>query len=168
MDKVLCDEWGRWRVSRESCREVLDVRGNDAARQLVPRPVGVFTSPLVSNASWPPPSLHDSDQITYSLTPPRQNSMESDRPTHIFTDTQGQRQCRTRISPLLPTLDICLRLPLSALVRAASHERVFANCNKHFSATRLFFVLICLEIQSLVLTYSNHHSHGLFGGELCG
>jgi hypothetical protein len=54
-----------------------------------------------------PLSLHDSDTITYSVTPPRQNSIESDRPTHIFTDTQSKRQCCTRISPLLPTLHSC-------------------------------------------------------------
>jgi hypothetical protein len=76
---------------------VLDVRGNDAARQLVPRPESVFSQVRESQTPAFTPRLRST--ITYSVTPPRQNSMESDRPTHIITDTQNQRQCCTRISP---------------------------------------------------------------------
>jgi hypothetical protein len=99
------------------------VRGNDAARQLVPRPESVFSQVRSSQTpAGAPLSLHDFDQITYTVTPPRQNSMESDRPTHIFTDTQSQCQCCTRISLLPPTLNSCFETASSGTLLATNDE----------------------------------------------
>jgi hypothetical protein len=106
-------------------------------------------------------SLHHSDQITYSVTPPRQNSMESDRPTHIITDTQSQRQHCARSSPLLPTLICLLRQPFSApcLLPTMNVCRLLRD----LTATTLLFASVCLETEILAVTCSGSHSSGLSG-----
>jgi hypothetical protein len=138
---------------------VLDVRGNDAARQLVPRPESVFSQVRESQTPAFTPRLRST--ITYSVTPPRQNSMESDRPTHVFTDTQSQRQHCARSSPLLPTLICLLRQPFSApcLLPTMNVCRLLRD----LTATTLLFASVCLETEILAVTCSGSHSSGLSG-----
>ena len=90
MDKVLCDDWGRWRVSRESCREVLDVRGNDDARQLVHGLIRCFHKSAHLKRQLAAALTPRLPIMINSLTPPRKNSMESDRPTHVSAHHQSQ------------------------------------------------------------------------------